>query len=482
MKKVLNITCPTYLILFLVLIFISCKKSNSQPISHLLPEAQGTTLQLQVDDKHPGVSIAPDFLGLSFEMSQITDSNYFNSSNTSFVELIKNLGPGILRIGANGVDKTFWTGQKRTSSTPKDSITTTDIDRFKIFVNAIHWKVIFGLNCGGNFNPLIAANEAAYVNDALSLLLQSFEVGNEADLYSRNGMRSTSYTINDFINEWSQYYSAVKNFVPSANFSGGAFAYNRQWLSAFVGQESSKINLATIHFYQAGPGTDPSITINNLISQKADSAISKFSDAIAVIASGAQLPYRIAECNSIYGGGKGDVSNTFAAALWAIDYQFRMAYSGCQGINFHGGHNGPYTPIGTANGMFFAKPEYYGMLFFKEAAKGNLLPCSLQNLGLNVTTYASKASDGTTYISILNKEAQTAVSINVQTGITAQTVTLAPLTAPGLSSATGLVFAGKQLQDNGQLTSSMLDIYNINANHFTVNIPAASAMIVTIHP
>jgi len=482
MKKLLNITYPSYFILFCILLFGSCKKSNSQQILHLLPEAQGTVLQLQVDDKHPGFFIAPDYLGLSFEMSAITDSNYFNTSSTSFVELIKNLSPGILRIGANAVDKTFWTGQKRTALTPKDSITTTDIDRFKFFINAIQWKVIFGLNCGGKFNPAIAAQEAAYVNSALPLLLQSFEVGNEADLYSRNGMRSTSYKINDFINEWGQYYLAVKNSVPGANFSGGAFAYNQQWLSTFVGQESSKINLATIHFYQTGPGTDPSITINSLLSAKADSAISKFADAIALIASGVQLPYRIAECNSIYGGGKGDVSNTFAAALWAIDYQFRLAYSGCKGINFHGGNNGPYTPIGYANGLFFAKPEYYSMLFFKEAAKGNLLPNSLQNLGLNVTTYASKASDGTTYISILNKEAQTAVSINVQTGITAQTVTLAPLTAPGLSSATGLMFAGKQLQDNGQLTSGLLDIYTVNANHFTVNVPAASAMLVTIHP
>ena len=482
MKTLYNISLSAFLIVFIFIVFCSCKKSNTQQGVKLLPVALGTPLQLQVDDQHPGYAVAPDFLGLSFEMSAITDSNYFNPSNTVFVELIKNLSPGILRIGGNSVDKTFWSGQKRNAFTKKDSITTTDIDRFKNFITSIQWNVIFGVNFGGNFNPAIASNEVAYVNSSLPQLMQSFEIGNEADLYPRNGLRTTSYTSNDFINEWNQYYDAIKKSVPAANFSGGAFANNQQWLANFVTQESSKINLATIHFYQAGPGTDPSITINNLLSPHADSVISKFSNAVSVIASGAKLPYRVAECNSIYGGGKGDISNTFAAALWAIDYQFKLAYSGCKGINFHGGNNGPYTPIGYLNGIFFAKPEYYSMLFFKEAAKGNLLPCNLQTSNLNVTAYASKASDGTTYISILNKEAQAAVSINVQTGNTNQTVTLASFTAPGLSSSTGLTFAGKQLQDNGKLTSGLLDIYTVNANHFAVNVPAASAILITVHP
>lgn len=482
MKIIRFISYSISLFLTAILFLGSCKRTTQQQSLNQLPTAQGTPVSLQVDLQHPGYAIATDYQGLSFEMSAISDSNYFNTTNAGFVALIKNLGTGIFRIGGNSVDKTFWTGRKRTNAMPKDSISTTDIDRLKDFINAIQWKIIFGLNCGGNFNPSIAANEVAYVNSALPTMMHSFEVGNEADLYPRNGFRTSAYTINDFNNEWIQYYTAIKAAVPSANFSGGAFANSRPWLTAFLAQENSRVNLATMHFYQGGPGTDTSINLNTLLSPHADSSISTFGNAVAVIATGVQLPYRVSECNSIYGGGKGDVSNTFGATIWAIDYMFRLAYTGCKGINFHGGGNGPYTPIGYASGAFFAKPEYYSMLFFKDAAKGNLLPCTLKTAGLNVTAYASRGSDGTTYVSILNKEAVTSVAVNLQTGSTTQTVTLASLTAPSLSAATGLVFAGKQLLDNGQLITSVLAPYTVNATQFTVNVPAGSAMLITIQP
>lgn len=472
---------PKTLLLLVILFLTGCNKTTSQQTINQLPAAQGIAIQLQVDSQHPGYVIAPDYLGLSFETNSITDSTYFNTSSAPFIQLIKNLGTGIFRIGGNSADKTFWANRSRTTAMPIDSIATSDIDRFSKFIKAIQWKVIFGLNCGGNFNPAVAASEVAYVSNSLPGMMQSFEVGNESDIYPRNGFRASSYTINDFNTEWEQYYQAIKNAVPAASFSGGAFAYNQTWLKSFVVQKSSKINLATIHFYQAGPGTDPSININTLLSQHADSSIDKFGNAIKEIATNVQLPYRVAECNSIYGGGKSDVSNTFAATLWAIDYMFRLAYTGCQGINFHGGNNGPYTPIGKANGLFFAKPEYYSMLFFKDAAKGNLLSYTLQSNGLNITAYASKTSDGTTYITIINKEPQTAIAVNLQTSGNASTVTLASLTASNLTAATGLVFAGKVIQSDGTITTTSLPAYTVNNNKFVVNVAAGSAMLVTVH-
>jgi len=481
MKKITPLYSTKTLLLLSILFLGSCKKTTFQQPINQLPDAQGTTVQLQIDTQHPGYAIAPDYLGLSFEMSAITDSTYFNTTNASFVQLIKNLGTGIFRIGGNSVDKTFWANSSRTPAMPKDSIATSDIDRFSSFINAIQWKVIFGLNCGGNFNPSIAASEVTYVNNSLPNMTQSFEVGNEADIYPRNGFRTRSYTVNDFNNEWEQYYQAVKAVAPSVSFSGGAFGHDQNWLKSFVSQESSKINLATIHFYQTGPGTNPAITINSLLSQHADSVIDNFGNAIQSIATNVQLPYRITECNSIYGGG-GDVSNTFAATLWAIDYMFRLAYTGCRGINFHGGKNGPYTPIGKDNGLFFAKPEYYSMLFFKDAAKGNLLPYTLQPNGLNITAYASKISDGTTYITILNKEPATAIAVNLQTSGNAASVTLASLTASSLNAATGFVFAGKNLQTDGTITTTSLSEYAVNSNKFVVNVPGGSAMLVTVHP
>ncbi len=466
----------------MVLFFISCKKSNSQTASQSLPAAQGTPIQLQINLSAPGNTVPDNFMGLSFEMTGITDSNYFNTNNTAFIQLIKNLGNGILRIGANGVDKTFWCDHARNATTGRDSIATTDIDRFSNFINAIGWNVIFGLNIGGNFNPAVAKSEAGYIYNTMGSKIQSLEVGNEADLYAHNGYRTSSYTSGDFENEWNQYYQAIHSSYPNMAFSGPAVAYNKTWLSSFANTEGSKLNMLTIHYYQGGPGTDPSINLNTLLSPHADSLITNFGNAVATIASTANLPLRVAECNSIYGGGKSGVSNSFGSSLWAIDYMWRLAYSGCKGFNFHGGGNGPYSPIGETNGSFFAKPEYYSMLFFKDGSNGNVVPVSLNNSGLNVTAYACKGRDGNIYVSIVNKESQTPVAVSIQSGINARTVTLESLTAPSLDAISDINIAGKTINNNGTISNSQLPVYNVQSPNFSVNVPSASAMLVIIHP
>jgi hypothetical protein len=461
---------------------MSCKKSNSQPASQSLPAAQGTPIQLQVNLSASGNAVPDHFMGLSFEMKAITDSNYFSTSNTAFIQLIKNLGDGILRIGANGVDKTLWCGHVRDATTGKDSIATTDIDRFSNFINTVGWKVIFGLNLGGNFNPATATNEAGYVYHTMADKLQSLEIGNEPDLYSRNGDRPGSYSSGDFENEWNQYHQSIHASYPDIAFSGPAVAYNRTWLNSFAATEGAKVNLLTIHYYQGGPGTDPSINLNTLLSQHADSLISNFSNSVAAIGTGAKLPWRVAECNSIYGGGKSGVSNSFGSSLWAIDYMWKLAYSGCQGFNFHGGGDGPYSPIGETNGSFFAKPEYYSMLFFKDGSNGNMLPVSLHASGLNVSAYACKGRDGNIYVSIVNKESQIPVAVTIQTGVAAKNITLETLTAPSEEATNGINITGKIINTNGSITNSALPAYTVQSSTFSVSVPASAAELVIIHP
>jgi hypothetical protein len=478
-----KVACTAALLSVLLNPFLTgCKKTNAQSGLAPLPPAQGAPVQVTIDTDHPSFSITPDYLGLSFEMTAITDSNYFNPDNTVFIRFIKNLGTGVLRIGANSVDKTFWSGQPRYPSMATDSIASSDIDRFSLFIHAVQWKTIFGLNCGGDFNPSTAADEAKYVSDDLGKWLQSFEVGNEADLYPKNGFRTSGYSESDFNGQWEQYYQAVELAAPHSVFSGPAFAYNRTWLASFAQEEPNRVNELTIHYYQAGPGTDTSINLNTLLEPKADSAIDIFGNAVAAIANGVHLPYRVAECNSIYGGGKTNVSNTFGASLWAIDYMWRLAYTGCTGINFHGGGNGPYSPIGYSAGSFFPKPEYYSMLFFKYGAHGNVLPCAVQTNNKNVTVYASKGSDGKLYVSIVNKEPETPVAVTLETGSIYHSVSLNPLTAASLNATDNITFQGYAMQTDGTMITSTPKNFSNNQSSLTVNAVAASALLVILTP
>ena len=60
-------------------------------------------------------------------------------------------------------------------------------------------------------------------------------------------------------------------------------------------------------------------------------------DSFAPSAAANKLPYRIEEANNFFHGGAVDVSDTFASALWGLDYLHWWAAHGAVGLNFHTG-------------------------------------------------------------------------------------------------------------------------------------------------
>ena len=130
--------------------------------------------------------IPSDFLGFSYEMSQLTDnSRYLHPDNLVLIQMMKNLGNGVLRLGGNSSDKISWTGMPRIDYMRKDSLTTTDVDTFSKFVDLTGWKVIWGLNLGEN-NPEKNSDEAVYVAKRLKNALYALQIGNEPDLYYKH--------------------------------------------------------------------------------------------------------------------------------------------------------------------------------------------------------------------------------------------------------------------------------------------------------
>lgn len=80
------------------------------------------------------------------------------------------------------------------------------------------------------------------------------------------------------------------------------------------------------------------------------------------------MPFRLAETNSSYQGGKPGVSDAFASALGGSDLLYQLASAGGIGSNFRGGGYGWYSPVaGTPQNGFLARPLYYGMLMFAQA-------------------------------------------------------------------------------------------------------------------
>ena len=62
---------------------------------------------VSVHPEKPGVKIPADFIGLSCE-KKILSRECFGPQNPTLLALCRTLGPGVLRIGGNEVDTTFW--------------------------------------------------------------------------------------------------------------------------------------------------------------------------------------------------------------------------------------------------------------------------------------------------------------------------------------------------------------------------------------
>ena len=114
--------------------------------------------------------------------------------------------------------------------------------------------------------------------------------------------------------------------------------------------------------------------------------------------------------NSFYGGGKPGVSDTFASALWCLDYMFLLASYGCEGLNLETDVNqmawvSHYSPIfRDATGQLIARPEYYGMLAFAVAGKGSLVKLTASRTDVNLSVYATKSIGSPLWVIAVNKD------------------------------------------------------------------------------
>jgi len=145
-----------------------------------MPPAANNSLPITitVDENRTGSTIPDMFEGLSYETVYLSENEILNANNKVLVQLLKNIGPGLLRIGGGSSDRIAWTGKPRNTLTGRDSVTMTEIDQLAEFSRAIGWPVMFGLNVVKN-DPVAAVDEALYADNKLGANLYALQVGNE---------------------------------------------------------------------------------------------------------------------------------------------------------------------------------------------------------------------------------------------------------------------------------------------------------------
>ena len=430
-----------------------------------------------------------DFVGLSYEVQQLTDPSFFSAQNSGLIREFKALSStGVLRLGGNTSEFAYWKPKpdspepehpptREVEGEPKAryyAVTAEAVRNLGQFLRATGWTCVYGIGMGTN-TPARAAEEAVFVAETLGNRLQYFQIGNEVDLFDRHLRDPKTWSPKTYLEEWLTLARAVATRVPAAKFGMPDVAAEVSWLAEIADQWASVQNAPGIttlshHYYFGGPATNPDVNIRNLLKPETMQKVQNAANIASAAAGKMGARVRMTEGNTCYRGGKPGVSDVFAAALWAADYSLLLASNNYSGVNLHGGtgksvansvggslpgdallqeqgetpeqiakHPHPfYTPIGTFGGEYMLEPVAYGLKLADSFSGATLLKTEfstkLQAAGVNATAYAAKLHGGQTSVIILNKDASADVDIELDFGAISGAVEMETLHARALDS------------------------------------------------
>ena len=436
--------------------------------------AQGQSnvrVTLAIPSEATGPHMPIDFVGLSYEVQQLTDSSFFSAQNSGLIREFKALSStGVLRLGGNTSEFAYWKPApdspepehpqvREVVGEPKAhyyAVTLEAVRNLAQFLQAAGWTCVYGIGMGTN-TPARAAEEAAFVAATLGDRLQYFQIGNEADLFSHHLRDPKTWSAKAYLEEWLALARAIATRVPAAKFGMPDVASNASWLTEIADQWPSiqsplRVTTLTHHYYFGGPATNPEVNIPNLLKPATMEKVQNTANIASAAASKMSARVRMTEGNTCYRGGKPGVSDVFAAALWSADYSLLLASNNYSGVNLHGGtgksvansvggslpgdalleasgetpeqiaaHPHPfYTPIATFGSDYTLEPVAYGLKFAGSFSDGTLLKTDfstkLEDAGVNATAYAAKLPGGHTSVIILNKDAAADLEVELDFG------------------------------------------------------------------
>jgi hypothetical protein len=439
---------------------------------------------IRLDPERRVRSIPTDFMGLSYEISSVAVPGLLSADNRAYVQLVRNLGPqGVIRVGGNTSDFSSYRAGGTPQSLPRGTVVNAEnFHQLRGFLDAIGWKLIWGLNLGsGGLDN--AVEEARAIANAMGDRLLALQVGNEPDLFKNAGHRTGAYDYAAWHAEYRRFKSAIRATLAHVPFAGPDIAGGKvDWMQSFARDEGGDIALLTAHHYIANQA-DPASTIELMLHDEKnyEAVLAKFRS----IAEAAHLPYRLCETASYSGGGKSGVSNSFAAALWVLDYLFVLTSYGCSGVNMETGINhlgwiSHYTPISDDLARHYgAAPEYYGLLAFAQAAKGEQIAISCDTSGINLTAYATRQDSRALTLIVINKDLHQDARVEV-TGAAPRQAHIARLSGPSLSALGGVTLGGAPVSNDGTWKGAQVEQAQIANGKVLLDVPAGSAALIAL--
>lgn len=442
-------------------------------------------------------AVPAGFAGLSYEVSAVLPAanghHYFAPDNTGLVALFRDLGIENLRIGGN-------TSDRNAGPLPAPA----DLDALFGFARAAGVRVIYCLRLHDG-NPAADAATARYIMDRYAPWVDCFSIGQEPSAYpfgaapaqKPGGAMKEKYPYPRYREAWRRFATAIIAAVPTVRFCGPSVHNNAAWTNRFISDFGHGYHVALIsaHLYPGGPATavaSDELARDWMLSSHFTAVCERLYRGLAPQLAAAGLPYRLEETNSYYNGGRRGASDTFAAALWGLDYLYWWAAHGAAGLNFHTGdgvsmnggiHPPAYGVFATAANGFAIKPLAYALKAFTLAGHGELLPVALPGAPRALVGYAVRSADGLTVTLINRSHAGGAedLAVTLRPGDAWRSARVIMLRDGGrdVAATSGITLGGAPLDAHGGWAGEWRAVpAGPQPGGFVLAVPAASAAIV----
>jgi hypothetical protein len=480
--------------------------------------AQAQSIAVRVAPGRPGPAIPASFLGLSVETTALQSPAIVTSSPV-LVRLLRQLGAGVLRISGVSVDRTQWLlPGEAPAPWQLATIGPVDLAHLAALMSSSGWRLLLGLDLG-HANATALGEELRAAQTALSGSLAGVQIGNEPDLYTHASaapfrsllgavpLRPAGWGQPQYEAEISQLRSALAGPGAAGVSLYGPDTAGGSWLAGYAQAQGAGLGSLAQHFYpldrcHGGRLLRNGASLATLLSPRVAGHEEAHLAAFMRVANASRLPLRMDEANSVACAGQPRVSDTFGAALWALDFSLLAAREGVSGLNFHGGLGSCgaggtivspwYSPLCTApDGQISVRPEYYALLLVRSLEGCSLLPVHYRS-SHDVAVFALQAPDGSLRVLIDDMDvpqprgrhghspAPAPVSVAISAPGSYTRASVIRLTAPSAAARAGTALGGATVAGDGSFGLPVPEQLHGHAGRFRLRVSPASAQLVTL--
>ena len=326
---------------------------------------------------------------------------YLNSPTAALLQHLHNQTMGkhpgpVLRIGGNSADKSCFVEDELPLPRGCDyRITSEQLRAYASFAAQfpeLNITYVLDVNFGVSETPEIAvAHIQAIGREQLWPLVRAVEIGNEHDHYARRspqdqwakGHRDMNFHYRAYASQLADYIGAMHaNGLPHHRVQGGTWACSPSHavterstvtcgggfagnISEYIKSFAGDLTSFSFHRYGASHCGNKELHATDLLLDRASRGHAAV--VAPLVAAAGELEFVIGEGNSVACGGVAGVSDTFASALWVLDFLCEMSKAGVRRVNLHSGPSVLYTPIGFGrDGELQVRPLYYGLRLYAE--------------------------------------------------------------------------------------------------------------------